>query len=180
MNKNLTIIGAILALAVTNIQAESAFDAKEFNLSFYGTGSVAQKNGSKATKPDKETRAPSASTSYSKTDVDLGLGIAGDYFITKGLGIGARAESENAGHSFFDRTLGRVTLRAPLWDAIAPYGYCEGGFQFEDNRWLAGAGGGVELRLFNKSWGAFAEAGLETTTRTEASGRGAVGVRLKF
>jgi len=167
---------------VTKKQNESAFSAGEFTLSLYGTGEVSQKSGTKTSSgnEDPKSRTPGSTTrSYSKSDVDLGLGIAGDYYITKGLAIGGRAESGNADHSFFDKALGRGTFRAPLWDKVAPYGYVEGGYQFERERWLAGAGGGIELRL-NKEWGAFVEAGLQTTTRSEAFGVGSAGVRFKF
>lgn len=156
---------ALAALAIVKIfaaqtHAESAFRAEEFSLSLYGTGAIA-----------KEARAKEA--------ISVGTGIGADYFITKGFGIGARAELSDFSHSVIDRTSGRLTARAPLWDAVAPYGYVEGGFNFEQDRLFAGAGGGVEWRI-NKHVGTFAELGLETTTRGEATGRAAAGIRLPF
>ena len=142
------------------LRAESAFRAEEFSLSLYGTGAIAT-----------DARAKEA--------VSVGTGIGADYFFTKGFGIGARAELSDFSHSVIDRTSGRLIARAPLWDAVAPYGYVEGGFNFEQDRLFAGAGGGVEWRI-NKHVGTFAELGLETTTRGEATGRAAAGIRLPF
>jgi len=160
-----TILLALVALAIikiytTQAHAESAFRAEEFSLSLYGTGAIAT-----------EARAKEA--------ISVGTGIGGDYFFTKGFGIGARAELSDFSHSVIDRTSGRLTARAPLWDAVAPYGYVEGGFNFEQDRLFAGAGGGVEWRI-NKHIGTFAELGLETTTRGAATGRAVWGIRLPF
>lgn len=153
---------AIAMLIARKVHAEepAAFNANEFSLSLYGTGAIAT-----------EARAKEA--------ISVGTGIGADYFITKGFGIGARAELSDFSHSVIDRTSGRLTARAPLWDAVAPYGYVEGGFNFEQDRLFAGAGGGVEWRI-NKHVGTFAELGLETTTRGEATGRAAAGIRLPF
>ncbi len=153
---------ALLAISAVFARGEEpqAFNAKEFSLSLYGTGAIAT-----------EARAKEA--------IEVGTGIGADYFITRGFGIGARAELSDFSHSVVDRSSGRLTARAPLWDAVAPYGYVEGGFDFERDRLFAGAGGGIEARL-TKRVGAFAELGLETTTRGEATGRAAAGIRLPF
>ena len=156
----LLICALLVIQAVMPAHAESAFRAEEFSLSLYGTGAIAT-----------EARAKEA--------ISVGTGIGADYFLTKGFGIGARAELSDFSHSVIDRTSGRLTARAPLWDAVAPYGYVEGGFNFEQDRLFAGAGGGVEWRI-NKHVGTFAELGLETTTRGEATGRAAAGIRLPF
>lgn len=136
------------------------FLAGEWNLDLYGTASIANE-------------------SRSTTDLHLGGGAGVSYWVTRGFGFGLRGDAEGWQHSVFDRGVGRVMVRAPLWDRVAPYGYAEGGYHFERERWLAGCGGGLELRLA-KGWGLFAEAGLETTTRGEAAGRGSAGVRLTW
>lgn len=156
----LLICSLLVIQAVMPAHAESAFRAEEFSLSLYGTGAI-------------------ATEAREKEAISVGTGIGADYFITKGFGIGARAELSDFSHSVIDRTSGRLTARAPLWDAVAPYGYVEGGFNFEQDRLFAGAGGGVEWRI-NKHVGTFAELGLETTTRGEATGRAAAGIRLPF
>lgn len=150
------ILGAVFARG----EEPQAFNAKEFSLSLYGTGAI-----------ETDARAKEA--------IQVGTGIGADYFLTRGFGIGARAELSDFSHSVVDRSSGRLTARAPLWDTVAPYGYVEGGFDFERDRLFAGAGGGVEAR-FTKRVGAFAELGLETTTRGEATGRAAAGIRLPF
>ena len=156
------LVTVVLAISAVFARGEEphAFNAKEFSLSLYGTGAI-----------ETDARAKEA--------VQVGTGIGADYFITRGFGVGARAELSDFSHSVVDRSSGRLTARAPLWDAVAPYGYVEGGFDFERDRLFAGAGGGVEAR-FTKRVGAFAELGLETTTRGEATGRAAAGIRLPF
>ncbi len=163
-----TILGtvgfALAMLLAKKVHAEEsqAFNAKEFSLSLYGTGAI-----------ETDARAKEA--------IQVGTGIGADYFLTRGFGVGARAELSDFSHSVVDRSAGRIIARAPLWDAVAPYGYVEGGFNFEDNRLFAGAGGGVEARLqkiIKVNANIFAEAGLETTTRGEAAGRIATGLRI--
>lgn len=156
-------VAVILAIGAVFARGEEpqAFNAKEFSLKLYGTGAI-----------ETDARAKEA--------IVVGTGIGADYFVTRGLGFGARAELTDFSHSVLDRSTARVIARAPLWDAVAPYGYVEGGFNFEQDRWLAGAGGGVEVRLKKLPVGVFGEAGLETTTRGEASGRVATGLNIPF
>lgn len=104
----LLICSLLVIQAVMPAHAESAFRAEEFSLSLYGTGAIAT-----------EARAKEA--------ISVGTGIGADYFITKGFGIGARADLSDFSHSVIDRTSGRLTARAPLWDAVAPYGYVRRG-----------------------------------------------------
>jgi hypothetical protein len=163
-----TICLLAVALAICKVWARAdevqAFNAKEFSLSLYGTGAI-----------NTEARVKEA--------ISVGVGVGADYFITRGFGFGVRSELSGFTHSVFDRSAGRVIARAPLWDAVAPYGYCEGGFDFERNRLFAGAGGGVEVRAqkyIKVPANVFAEAGLETTTRGEATGRIATGLRFPF
>lgn len=153
---------AMLLAKKAHAEEPKAFNAHEFSLSLYGTGAI-----------ETDARAKEA--------IEVGTGIGADYFITRGFGIGARAELSDFSHSVVDRSSGRLIARAPLWDSVAPYGYVEGGFDFERDRLFAGAGGGVEARL--QKWvklpvNVFGEAGLETTTRGEATGRVAAGVRI--
>jgi hypothetical protein len=142
--------------------APSHFLAGEWNLDLYGTARLANE-------------------SRSKDDLVFGGGLGANYWITRGFGFGVRGETDNLvggfEHSVFDRALGRVLVRAPLWDRIAPYGYVEGGYQFERNRWVAGTGGGLDFRLA-KGWGLFGEAGLQVDPEGHGSMRANTGVRL--
>lgn len=144
------------------VPANDLFPAGEFNLELGGTATIRNE-------------------SRSKDDLNFGGSIGANYWFTRGLGLGIRAEAEDTAHSVVDRTLARASVRAPLWNTVAPYGYIEGGFDWEVDRWLAGAGGGLEWRpgpVLKGRLGLFAEAGLQVTTKGEGSMRGAVGIRL--
>ncbi len=161
-------ITAALALAYLKTHAAEAppapthFLAGEWNLDLYGTGTLANE-------------------SRSKDDLVFGGGLGLNYWITRGLGFGIKGESDNLPqgfeHSVFDRALGRVLVRAPLWDRVAPYGYVEGGYQFERNGWVAGTGGGLDFRLA-KGWALFGEAGLQVDPDGHGAMKGNLGVRV--
>lgn len=164
-----TILLLAAALAIFKVYSAKAGDAKdtasselfrsgEFDLSIGGVASI-------------------GTAQREKEAVVVGTQLGADYFVTRNLGLGARAELNDFTHSVIDRASGRLTVRAPLWDRVSPYGYAEGGYQFERERVFAGAGGGVEFR-FTKGAGVYAELGLETDTRGVATGRGAAGVRI--
>ena len=164
--KNICLALALLAVAKVYARADEAkaFNAKEFSLSLYGTAAI--NAGARV-----------------KEAVSVGTGLGADYFITRGFGVGVRSELSGFTHSVVDRSSARLIARAPLWDTVAPYGYAEGGFDFERNRLFAGSGGGIEWRLkslIKRDVCVFGEAGLETTTRGDATGRCAAGVRLPF
>lgn len=146
---------------VVKLSAEH-FLAGEWNLDLYGTGTLANE-------------------SRSKDDLVFGGGLGLNYWITRGFGLGLKGETDNLVHGFehsvFDRAIGRASVRAPLWDRVAPYGYCEGGYDFERNNCIAGAGGGLDFRLA-KGWALFGEAGLQVTGEGKGSMKGELGVRL--
>jgi hypothetical protein len=152
------IAGIVLAYNVTH--AADHFKAGEFNLDLYGTASIAN-----------EAR--------NKEAVSTGLGSGLTYWATKNLGFGVRAEANEFTHSVVDYGAARISVRAPLWDTVAPYGYAEGGYNFEADHWHSGAGGGLDIRL-SKGWGVFGEAGLDVTTRGAGSAKCAAGIRLAF
>lgn len=146
------------------IETPKSFLAGEWNLELGGTARI-----------DNEQRTSDA--------VDLGAGIAANYWLTRGFGFGVRGEIESLNHSTFDRAIARLQARAPLWDTVAPYGYIEGGFDFERNEWGAGAGGGVEWRpkaVLKGRIGLFGEAGLEASQTGVGRMRGAAGIRYPF
>ena len=163
-------VAALLALSLgpwtldLHAAEPTHFLAGEWNLDLYSVGTLANE-------------------SRSKDDLVFGGGIGANYWITRGFGLGVVGETDNLfsgfEHSVFDRALGRVLVRAPLWDRIAPYGYAEGGYQFERNRWVAGTGGGLDFRLA-KGWGLFGEAGLQVDPDGHGSMKGKLGVRLCF
>lgn len=153
-------IGPVKMPGKIDEKAAKLFRSGEFNLDLYGVGTIGN-----------EKRTPE--------DVNLGGGIGATYWITRGFGLGVRGESEDTHHSVVDRGILRLSVRAPIWDRVAPYGYLDGAFDFERDGWHAGAGGGLDFRLV-KGWGLFGEAGLQVDTKGEGQMRGAAGVRLNF
>lgn len=112
-------------------------------------------------------------------DAQYGGGVGLDYFITRGLGLGLRAEAQDTKGGFIDQFGPRLTVRAPLWDRVAPYGYVQGIFNLDRDDWRVGTGAGVEWR-FTKNLGAFAEAGAEMDLDGRSRLRTAAGLRLSF
>ena len=161
----LTMAVAMVASAADNTDPKPMqFLAGEFNLDLYGTANIRNE-------------------SRSKDDLHFGAGLGANYWITRGLGIGLRGESEDTHHSFVDRALARVSVRAPLWDTVAPYGYGEGGYDTERHNGVFGAGGGLEWRpgpVLNGRLGLYVEAGLQVDHHGNGSMRGAAGIRLPF
>jgi hypothetical protein len=139
-------------------KATAHFEAGDFDLSLYGKGTL-------------------HASARSEDDIEFAGGLGGTYWITRGLGIGGVAELADFRHSVFDQASGRVTVRAPLWDTIAPYGFGEAGYDFELERVTVATGGGIEFR-FAEGWGVFGEAGLGLTTRGEGYGLARAGLRL--
>lgn len=167
-----TILLTLMAAAITASAADNIvpspsaelFKAGEFNLELGGTATIRN-----------EAR--------SKDDVNIGGSIGANYWITRGFGLGIRGEAEDTAHSLFDRAIVRVSVRAPLWDTVAPYGYLDGGYGFEVNRWQAGAGGGLEWRphaVLKGRIGLYAEAGLNVDPKGNGWMRGGAGIRFPF
>jgi len=116
-----------------------------------------------------------------KDDGRLGLGLGGNYFITRHLGLGADAYTENTQHSFVDNTSASLIVRIPF-DAIhlAPYVFGGAGYQFDPSGlWFAQLGGGLEVRIA-RHVGLFVDARYMFTDGTENVGLGRLGLRLPF
>jgi hypothetical protein len=118
----------------------------EWSIDFFGTAAI-----------PKSTMGHLSCDRLSDT-TRLGLGVGGNYFFTRHLGISAEAYSENPGHSFVDDVSANLTWRFPHERAhIAPYVLGGAGYQFDpDDRWLLQAGAGIEVR-FTRSVGMFAD-----------------------
>lgn len=110
-----------------------------------------------------------------------GVGAGVDYFITRYIGIGADAYSENTSGPFIDSTSGSVILRVPLGQSgFAPYAFGGGGYEFDSLK--AGfiqAGGGMEFR-FTPHIGLFADARYVLPNKTSYYGVGRAGLRIAF
>lgn len=61
----------------------------------------------------------------------LGAGLGINYFITRYVGLGAEAITENTAHSFMDGASGSLILRLPIGQTgLAPYAFGGGGHQW--------------------------------------------------
>lgn len=111
----------------------------------------------------------------------LGAGLGMTYFITRYLGVGAEAYSENITGPFIDSASANLTLRLPIGESgFAPYVFGGGGSQFELSKVCFGQGGaGVEFR-FTPHIGAFVDTRCVFPNETKYYGVGRLGVRFAF
>ena len=111
----------------------------------------------------------------------LGLGLGLTYFITRNIGIGAEAYSEDTSGPFIDSASANLTLRLPLGQSgVAPYIFGGGGEQFDLNRLSFGqAGVGIEFR-FTPNVGIFTDARMVWPTETQYFGVARLGLRFAF
>ncbi len=111
----------------------------------------------------------------------LGLGLGGNYFFTRYLGLGGDAYTENSQHSFVDNASGNLIFRFPIESLhLAPYVYGGGGYQFDPSGSGFGqAGAGLEFR-FTRNLGVFTDARYVMTDGTGNFGVARLGLRLGF
>jgi hypothetical protein len=110
-----------------------------------------------------------------------GVGAGVNYFITRYIGIGADAYSENTDGAFIDNTSGNLILRVPLGQSgFAPYVYGGGGYQFDPAKvGFIQAGAGMEFR-FTPHFGLFTDARYVLPNRTRYFGVARAGLRIAF
>lgn len=82
-------------------------------------------------------------------DSKLGAGAGLNYYITRNVGVGADAYSEDTTGAFIDSASASLLLRFPLGaSGFAPYALGGGGHQFDmDEEWFAQFGAGLEYRF---------------------------------
>ena|ERR1043165_2109725 len=116
-----------------------------------------------------------------RDDGRLGAGIGLNYFLTRNIGVGGDAYTENTAHSFVDDASGSLIFRLPL-DKIhtAPYVFGGGGYQFDPNEvWFGHVGVGVEVRLTH-NLSLFADARYVMPEKIDNYGVGRAGVRISL
>jgi hypothetical protein len=149
--------------------ADSLFRANETSLDLFGTVSVGQEIINHISRHRVEDNGR------------LGLGLGGNHFFTRNIGLGVDAYTENTQHSFVDNSSANLIVRFPI-DAIhlAPYVFGGAGYQFDPSGlWFGQAGGGLEVR-FTKNLGIFTDARYVFTDGTRNFGVGRLGLRCAF
>jgi hypothetical protein len=116
-----------------------------------------------------------------KNNSEGGVGVGLNYFMSRFVGIGAEAYSQNTTGVFIDNASGNLLLRLPLGESgFAPYLLGGGGHQFDAAKlWFGQAGAGLEFR-FCHNIGMFVDARCVWPNETKYYGVGRAGLRFAF
>jgi len=151
------------------LASDPLFNAHETSLDLFGSVSIGQETINHISRERVEDNGR------------LGLGLGGNHFFTRNLGLGLDAYTENTQHSFVDNASANLIVRFPF-DPIhlAPYVFGGGGRQFDPSElWFGQLGAGLDVR-FTKAIGIFADARYVFTDGTRNFGVGRLGLRLAF
>jgi len=145
------------------------YRGNELSLDAFGTASLGQYN------------IEHPSNQRVRQDTKFGAGAGLNYFITRYIGIGAEAYSENTTGTFIDSASANLMLRLPLGQSgFAPYILGGGGHQFDQTDfWFGQAGGGMEYR-FCPNVGVFLDARAVWPNETKNYGVARLGLRFAF
>jgi hypothetical protein len=182
-----------LHAADTNLVTESSTTTADS-----GSGAVTKDNGSQNEQPDlyrgNELSVDAFGTAslgqYNiehpsnreiRQDTKFGAGAGLSYYITRYIGIGAEAYSQNTTGTFIDSASANLMLRLPLGQSgFAPYIFGGGGHQFDQTDfWFGQAGGGMEYR-FCPHMGVFLDARAVWPNETKNYGVARLGLRFAF
>jgi hypothetical protein len=177
MKNKMLVGGTMLMLAVTSaLGAETVsnnqgdyYRSSELSVDAFGSGSLGEYTLNHLSGPSV------------RQNVRFGLGAGLSYFITRNIGIGGEAYSENTTGAFIDSASANLTLRLPLGQSgFAPYAFGGGGHQFDAAKlWFGQAGAGMEYR-FTPHVGVFLDARAVWPNETRLYGVGRVGLRFAF
>lgn len=180
MKNKLSLIGGLFLLLAassasaqenSNLRYESGdpYRAKEFSLDAFGTASLGKYT------------IDHLSGARIRHDARLGAGLGMTYFVTRNLGFGADAYSENTTGVLVDSASASVIGRFPLGESgFSPYAFGGGGRQFDVARlWFAQVGAGIEYR-FTSRIGAFLDARWVLPEHTKYFGVARLGLRCAF
>ena len=183
MKNKLMIGGTILMLAATpawcqdsaannqgpNYDQGNLYRGNELSLDGFGTASV------------NEYTIEHPSNNRVRQNTVLGAGAGVNYFMTRNIGIGAEAYSENTTGVFVDNASANLILRLPLGQSgFAPYAFGGGGHQFDAARlWFGQFGAGMEYR-FTPHVGVFLDARAVVPDETRYYGVARLGLRFAF
>jgi len=177
MRNKLVISGTILMLAAASAveaqdmssNTDDRYRANELSMDVFGSASLGKYS------------IDHLSSDRVRHNTRLGLGVGLTYFITRNIGIGAEAYSEDTSGPFIDSASANLTLRLPVGQSgFAPYVFGGGGEQFDLNRLSFGqAGVGFEYR-FTPKVGIFTDARMVWPTETQYFGVARLGLRFAF
>jgi hypothetical protein len=177
MKNKMLVGGTILMLAVKSaLGAETVsnnqsdyYRSGELSVDAFGTGSLG------------EYTLDHLSNARVRHNIQLGVGAGANYFITRNIGIGADAYSENTTGAFVDSASASLILRLPLGQSgFAPYAFGGGGHQFDMGQmWFGQAGAGMEYR-FTPHVGVFLDARGVVPNETKYYGVARLGLRFAF
>jgi hypothetical protein len=116
-----------------------------------------------------------------RQNTEFGAGAGVNFFITRNIGVGAEAYSENTTGTFIDNASASLILRLPLGQSgFAPYAFGGGGHQFDAAKlWFGQAGAGLEYR-FSPHVGVFLDARGVLPNETKYYGVARLGLRFAF
>jgi hypothetical protein len=177
MKNKMLVGGTMLMLAVTSaLGAETVsnnqgdyYRCNELSVDAFGTASIG------------EWTIQHLSNARVRHNAQLGVGAGLSYFITRNIGIGAEAYSENTTGAFVDSASVNLTLRLPLGQSgFAPYAFGGGGHQFDmAQMWFGQFGAGMEYR-FTPHVGIFVDARAVVPNETRYYGVARLGMRFAF
>jgi hypothetical protein len=177
MKNKILVGGTILMLAATSaLGAETVsnnqsdyYRSGELSVDAFGTGSLG------------EYTITHASGDRIRKNILLGAGAGVNYFITRNIGIGGDAYSENTTGAFVDSASASLILRLPLGQSgFAPYAFGGGGHQFDmAQMWFGQFGAGTEYR-FTPHVGVFIDARAVVPNETKYYGVARLGLRFAF
>ena len=164
-------IAAMSALGAENVSTNQSdyYRSSELSVDAFGTGSLG------------EYTLDHLSSDRVRQNIRFGAGAGINYFLTRNIGIGADAYSENTTGAFIDSASASLILRLPLGQSgFAPYIFGGGGHQFDMGQmWFGQAGGGMEYR-FTPHVGVFIDGRGVLPNETKLYGVARVGLRFAF
>lgn len=171
------LVAAMSALAAENMSNDRGlhydqgdlYRANELSVDAFGTASLGKYS------------IDHLSGSRVRQNTELGAGVELNYFITRNIGIGADAYSENTTGVFVDSVSANLILRLPLGQSgFAPYAFGGGGRQFDTAKvWFGQVGAGMEYR-FTPRVGVFLDARWVLPDETKYFGVARIGLRFAF
>jgi len=177
MTNKMFIGGTILMLAAKsalggeNVSANSGdfYRAAELSVDAFGTASVGAYT------------LDHLSNDRIRQNTEFGAGAGVSYFMTRNIGLGAEAYSENTTGVFIDNASANLILRLPLGQSgFAPYLLGGGGHQFDGAKlWFGQAGAGLEFR-FTQNVGLFLDGRMVWPNETKYYGVARAGLRFAF